>query len=198
MKTTLFLSTILLVTNLYCRVNPFEPTQTFIDKKEQYLKAQKEKELKQKLEEELSKIEKEVKQKEQKSIAVAKTIKPAKKIEPQKPKETIAKENIHPLPFINIYNVQRNLMIEVDKKYSFLQTLILPDQKKMLFDFIGDESFYTIRDKLKNPYFISYAIGTHQEEKFFRIVIDLKNNILLYKTAVDKKNNIIVIKPLKR
>ena len=199
MKTILFLSTLLLITNLYSRVNPFEPTQTYLDKKENYIKEQqKQKELlkQQKLEDELKRIEQEIAQKEEKVKIPKKKVE--EKVVLKEVKKPIVEENKQPLPFISLSTIQNNLMIEVDKKYSFLQTLVLPDQKKILFDFIGNESFYTIREDLKNKYFNSYTIGTHQKEKFFRIVINLTNNIQLYKSAVDKKNNIIIVKPFKK
>ena len=184
MKRILLLSFILLSTSLFSRVNPFEPTNTYIDEQQTYLKKIKEeKELQrqQKLEDALKEIEQEIVIIEDKEII-------EKSIE-------YVKDNFNPLSFVSLYTVQNNLMIEVNKKYIFLQNIILPEQNKILFDFKGDESFYTIRQKLKNPNYKSFAIGTHQKENFFRVVVDLENKTQNYKATIDKKNNIIVIQP---
>ena len=197
MKTIFILSIILLTTNLFGRINPFEPTTAYVTEQKSYtdkIKKQKKLEQQQKLEAELKKIEQENIILEDKEI-----LEPVKITTKAKPKKSnYVKDNFQPLSFVTLYTIQNNLMIEIDKKYTFINKRILDEQNKILFDFKGNESFYTIRQELKNPNYKSFAIGTHQKENFFRVVVDLTGMTKNYKSTVDKKNNIIILQPLKR
>jgi hypothetical protein len=223
-------------------MNPFEATDTFIDKKEQLIKEQKaekakqeadaiklekEKTIKKQMEEELARQKEEAKameakkamelkkaqeakeaakqmdkkaaqapvQKMQKEIALKPKPKP---IVPKVKKVIIEDEEFKVLPFVNIYTVQNTLMIEVDKKYKLVHQEALPKQKKLLFDYKGKKSFYTIRKPIKNTNYKSFAVGTHLKKNFFRVVIDLEDNTTMYRKSIDTQNGIVAIQKLRK
>jgi len=103
------------------------------------------------------------------------------------------KENFKVLPFVKIYVVDDVLTIKVDTKYKLLNQDILKPVKKLLFDFEGKVSFYTVRKDIISESFKSLAVGTHMEENYFRVVIDLPEDIINYIEKVDSKNGIITI-----
>jgi len=104
------------------------------------------------------------------------------------------KENFKVLPFVKIFVVNDTLTIKVDKKYKLLNQDILTPDKKLLFDFAGKVSFYTVRKDIISESFKSFAVGTHMEEDFFRIVVDVPFDVINYSENIDSKNNIITIK----
>ena len=103
------------------------------------------------------------------------------------------KENFKILPFVKIDIVNDILTIKVDKKYKLLNQDILKPVKKLLFDFQGKVSFYTIRKDIISKDFKSLAVGTHMENNFFRVVIDLPEDIIKYTEKIDAKQGIITI-----
>jgi len=179
------------------RDNPFEPTDHFLAQKEMIIKTNQEKEkiqqalVAQKLAEaeiESNKLEsKQVKelQNEASEIAIQKII--------NKPYIPEVKETFSVLPFINITIVNDILTLTVDTKYKLLNQDILKPAKKLLFDFEGNVSFYTIRKPIISEDYKSFAIGTHRKENFFRVVIDLPSEITDYIEKIDSENGIITI-----
>lgn len=117
----------------------------------------------------------------------------AKKIVVKKAYVPEIKENFKILPFVKIYVVNDVLTIKVDKKYKLLNQDILKPVKKLLFDFKGKVSFYTVRKDIVSESFKSLAVGTHMEENYFRVVIDLPEDIINYIEKIDSKNGIITI-----
>lgn len=103
------------------------------------------------------------------------------------------KENFKILPFVKIDVVNDVLTIKVDTKYKLLNQDILKPVKKLLFDFQGKVSFYTIRKDIISEDFKSLAVGTHMENNFFRVVIDLPEDIINYTEKIDAKQGIITI-----
>ncbi len=166
--------------NLFARMNPFEPTDTFNEKKAEYYKLQDEikaKKIKDKKAEELEQ------QQLQQKIA-NKKIKQIKKYK---------NETFQLLPFVKIEIINNILTITVDKKYKLLNQDILKAERKFIFDFQGNISFYTIRKDIKNKNFKSFAIGTHRKKNFFRIVIDLSDSMIKYKEIINNKKGMITI-----
>lgn len=131
-------------------------------------------------------------QKQEKEIQQTKQqVSPQKKLE--KPYIPTIKENFKVLPFVKIYIVNDVLTIEVDPKYPLLNQDILKPEKKFLFDFRGKVSFYTVRNKIISEDFNSFAVGTHMEKNFFRVVIDLTDTMSAYEEQIDSKKGIITI-----
>ena len=85
------------------------------------------------------------------------------------------KEKFKVLPFINIQVLDDILTINVDPQYKLLNKDHLIPANKIVFDFEGNISFYTIRKDILNDDFNSFTVGTHMEDNFFRVVIDLPN-----------------------
>jgi len=216
-KSLLCIFTVLLATNLSARMNPFEPTDTFFEKQDEYVKKveqekqiQMQAELKRKKELELVaeqeaqkqaeilkqqlQIEKEKRLQEQKTATQM-----IKVVEPKVEHKIIVKKDTYQiLPFVKIQISQEGLEVYIDKRYKLVNQDILVDQKKFLFDFRGTESFYTVRKILKESKdFKSFAVGTHMEKNFFRVVIELRDNVSKYKEFVDNKNSFIKIVKIK-
>jgi len=219
---------ITLSVSLFARLNPFEPTDHFLEQKEMIMKANEEEKIK-KEQENKDKIAQQLKaqelEKQEKAMKIAqvKKDKEAERIADLKAKEEILreqkarqiakmeqkiqtekmamkkdyvpeiKENFKILPFVKIFVVNDILTIKVDKKYRLLNQDILKPAKKLLFDFEGNVSFYTIRKDIISESFKSLAVGTHMKENFFRVVIDLPSDVVNYTEKIDSKNGIITI-----
>ena len=214
---SLSILTIIFSLSLCARENPFEPTDHFLEQKEMIMKAnelekvKKEQEAADKMAKELKakelasqkmaeekmaaeKMQKQLMEKKQ-EVKIAKMEKEVKaeKMVVKKPYIPEIKENFKVLPFVKIYVVNDVLTIKVDPKYKLLNQDILKPVKKLLFDFQGKVSFYTVRKEIMSENFKSFAVGTHMKENFFRVVIDLPYDIIHYTEKVDSKNGIITI-----
>jgi len=213
---SLTMLSLILSVSLFARLNPFEPTDHFLEQKEIIIKANELEKIKQdqaeqnriaqefedqkmaelKIAEKMmaeKKLKEEIEAKKEKAEAVKIAI-----VEPTiEVKKTVyipeIKENFKVLPFVKIYVVNDILTIEVDKKYKLLNQDILKPVKKLLFDFEGKVSFYTIRKDIISEDFKSFAVGTHMDKNFFRIVIDLPYDIINYNEQIDSQNGIITI-----
>ena len=190
--------------SLFARLNPFEPTDHFLEQKEMVIKAnqmeqlQKEQDAINKKAQELAKekLAKEIevlKEKKETMLQIQKDNIKAKEKIIKKAYVPEIKENFKVLPFVKIFVVNDILTIKVDKKYKLLNQDILKPNKKLLFDFEGKTSFYTIRKEIISESFKSFAVGTHMEENFFRIVIDVPYDIIHYNEKIDSQNGIITI-----
>ena len=193
---SLFILSIIFTISSSARENPFEPTDQFLEQKEIILEANKQ-----------AKITQEQEEKEQLEALKQKlivTTEPKKeKIEIVKIPETKTvatndyipeiKQNFKILPFVKIVVINDVLTIKVDTKYKLLNQDILRPAKKLLFDFEGNESFYTVRKDIVSEDFKSLTVGTHMKEKYFRVVIDLPMEVSAYIENIDGKNNLITI-----
>lgn len=196
---SLSLLSLILTLSLVARENPFEPTNHYLEQKEMVIKANELEQIR-KEQEEADRLAQELEaKKEAQRIAEQMLVeKEAVVIE----KETITteepyipeiKENFKVLPYVKIHVVNNVLTIKVDSQYKLLNQDILKPAKKLLFDFEGKVSFYTIRKNIISEDFKSLTVGTHMEENFFRVVIDLPEDIINYIEKIDSKNNIITI-----
>lgn len=195
------LLTIVLGINLFARMNPFEATDTFNEKKDAYIHNERKKQAYQiKILEDqrlaqLALIEKEdaLRVEEEKKAALIKQ----KKLDNLKKKEIQKKptytEVFDLLSFAKIEIIDATLYIKVDTKYKLINQDILKKSNKFLFDFEGDISFYTVRGEIKHKDFKAFAIGTHQDKKFFRVVIEPANKVLEYKETLNAKQGKISI-----
>ena len=215
--TTLLMLSITLSISLFARLNPFEPTDHFTEQKEMVLKSieldkiKKEQEAADKIAKELEAkkladelaVKKQIEENKKAMMATKekKALEEKLKIELSKKEEIVIekpyvpeiKESFKILPFVKIDVVNDILTIKVDKKYKLLNQDILKPVKKLLFDFQGKVSFYTIRKDIISEDFKSLAVGTHMEENFFRVVIDLPEDIINYTEKIDSKKGIITI-----
>lgn len=89
------------------------------------------------------------------------------------------------LPFVKVeYDNDR---IDIFSKYSISKKITLPGEKKIVLDFNAKENFYTIREDLKSTNFPRVAVGNHQKENFFRIVVELASTPDDYEVTYDDK-----------
>ncbi len=182
--------------SLCARVNPFEPTDHFLKQKEMIMqknaqvKMKKQDEEQEKIAQETKIVNEKKQEKEQKKLIDQKLTQKGIIKNAYIPE---VKENFKVLPFVKIFIVNDLLTIKVDKKYKLLNQDILKPQKKLLFDFQGKVSFYTIRKNIINKDFTSFVVGTHLEDNFFRVVIDLPSDVIDYIEKIDNKSGIITI-----
>jgi hypothetical protein len=203
MKTISLLTlSILFTVSLFARENPFEPTDHFIEQKQLILKKNEQEKLKKEQEEKdritMQKVEAQINANQKAKVTPVKldavsTTKVGKEVE-TKPYIPAIQENFQVLPFVKISILNDVLTLKVDPKYQLLNQDILKPVKKFLFDFQGKESFYTIRKEILSKDYKSFAVGTHKEEKFFRVVIDLTDEMISYTETIDSKNGIITIR----
>lgn len=208
-KLLLLVLTVALAIDLSARMNPFEPTDTFFEQQEEYLKneqlaQQKEEALQreeeQKLLEQQAQQEAELlkeQEKQAKLLAAQKAAQAIKVVEKPKPQEVVKKDIHKILPFVRLEVFSDHIEIFVDKRYKLINQDILEEQKKFLFDFSATESFYTVRKVLQHKDFKSFAVGTHLDKKFFRIVVDLTQNVTNYNEVIDNTTNTIKISKMK-
>jgi hypothetical protein len=183
--------------NLFARMNPFEATNTFNEQKANYAEEQNKIQL-QKIQNEQKQLKKELflmKKQNAEANKIAKELKIQTEIN-KKVKKLAKKESFSLLPFVKIEIYKGILTIIVDKKYKLLNQDILKKERKILFDFKGNISFYTIRKNIKHKDFKSFAIGTHRRKNFFRVVIDLSDDLIQYTEKVNGKKGVITIKHL--
>lgn len=130
------------------RENPFEPTKTFLQlvNKESNISIA------------------------QTNTTIKQTVK-QKAVVQQKQSKCKKSYDYTPLKFISIQLKENSISLNISKKYKFKQQVISEDNTKFIFDFEGNKTFYTIRQKLCNNHFKYFAIGTHLEDNFFRIVV---------------------------
>jgi hypothetical protein len=96
------------------------------------------------------------------------------------------------LPFVTIDTDYNSLKITSRPQYHIITYHALKAKRKIAFDFKADVWFYTrYKDLAYAPEFKSYTVGNHKKKGFFRVTIELKENIKNYTVTI--KNNIATI-----
>lgn len=194
------------------RENPFEPTDTYEQKKQEYYQKIEDERLQKEKELETARLQEELlmkREQELQALEIQKQQEIQRLSELQKKREILQGESpqvmFHEqdnvkdlksykvLPFVTIQTTDNALIIVVDTKFPLKNQDILQKEKKFLFDFTGNTNFYTIRKSLQHDHFKAYAIGTHKEKGFFRVVIDLEDDTKKYKETIDTQQGIIKI-----
>lgn len=97
------------------------------------------------------------------------------------------------LPFLTIDTDYNSLKIASRPQYHIIAYHVLKEKRKIAFDFLADVWFYTRYKKLYDaPKFEAYTVGNHKDKRYFRVTINLKNNIDRYTVTI--KNNKATIK----
>lgn len=102
-----------------------------------------------------------------------------------KPKKetTIASKSIKTgLKFVNISYSDSTIDIN-SSKYKVFKKLDIEDENKIVFDFRAKTNFKTRRFDLDHKYFKQIAIGNHESEGFFRVVVELKEPISKFEST---------------
>ncbi|PLY06356.1 MAG: hypothetical protein C0625_09465 [Arcobacter sp.] len=139
------------------------------------------------------KVKKMIKKAQKETEANTKTI--VKKIIVKEPKEVQQVVYVKPrldvtnekeiLPFVKIEYDNDKITIHSD--YKVTKKMTLPGKKKIILDYMAKENFYTKRENLDSTNFPKIAVGNHQKEKFFRIVVELSEMPENYEVTYDDK-----------
>jgi len=162
---------------------------------------QKEKELEDleyKQQEELRKIEElkaqraALEKQKQQEIEQMEKMKEQKLLEIKKAKMA-QKNKYNVLPFVHIEANDDTLVLYVDTKFKLINQDILKDRKKILYDFRGHTSFYTIKKNLNSQAFKTFTVGTHKKKGFFRVVIEVNDPTSTYSESINTKEGKITL-----
>ena len=173
-----------------------KPVATAIEKTEEEIKKEnmeKEAALKKEkaLEEALKKVAeaKKLAQKEkmEKEAALAK----AKALEEQGPMVYVKKRDdivvdnkLEILPYLNIEYTNESLTLISD--YKVFKKFHLLEENKLIIDFKGEVTFFTKRNDLESAHFKKIIVGNHQKDKYFRVVLVLKESPIKYEVSYTK------------
>lgn len=213
-------SFLFLALSLFARENPFEATETFEQKKQEYLKqielekqaqakAQEAIKKEKELQELAAKLEKEKSEKARLEKLALEEEKKRKALEHKEQEEKLAKQKAlqeekerkalkyNPLEFVSFKVYDDSLVINIDQIYKLINVDLLKPANKFLFDFKAHTDFYTKRKMLEaHPYFKSIAVGNHPKKGYFRVVIAVNGDIDGFKEKIDVKKGTITINKL--
>jgi len=113
------------------------------------------------------------------------------KIEVQVPKrkDVVIEESIQILPFVTV--TYTNDKMEIDSKYEVFRKFIIEKSNKIVLDYHAKTFFLTKKQITQTEYFDRVVVGNHLKEKYFRVVLVLKQNPNKYK--VTYTDNLVTI-----
>lgn len=94
-----------------------------------------------------------------------------------------------PLDFLTIE--EEGIRLSILTKYKVYKKFDLENKNKIIFDYHANLDFPTQRVDLKSPIFEKVTIGNHKKDKFFRVVVELRDKPSLYN--VTYSNNVVNI-----
>ena len=98
--------------------------------------------------------------------------------------DVVVDKKINILPFINIEYT--NTQLKIHSKYKVFKKFYLEEENKLILDFKGYTSFYTRHYDLEGKAFKKFSIGNHKEQRFFRVVVQLKEPNNKYEVSYDE------------
>ena len=107
--------------------------------------------------------------------------------------KTVQKNRYNVLPFVDIEANDNTLVLYVDTKFKLINQDILQNRKKILYDFRGYASFYTIKKRLDSKAFKAFVVGTHKKKGFFRVVIEVNDPTSTYSETINTKEGKITL-----
>jgi len=110
-------------------------------------------------------------------------------VEVPKRMDVIVQESIDILPFVNI--TYSNDKMEVSSKYEVFRKFTIEKSNKIVLDYHGSTFFQTKKQASDTEYFEKVIVGNHIKEKYFRVVIVLKQKPGKYK--VTYTDNLVTI-----
>ena len=94
------------------------------------------------------------------------------------------------LPFVGITYNDTNLIINTD--YTVLKKFTINKEKKIIIDYKAKKKdFYTKKSNLDSKNFKQISIGNHKKKNFFRVVIEVSEDIKAYN--IDKQDSLITL-----
>ncbi|MEA3384421.1 MAG: AMIN domain-containing protein [Campylobacterota bacterium] len=178
----ILISVIFISLSLFARVNPFEPTDTFEEKKNKILETKYNQTEKYNVEE--VEIESE--------LVIPDEVIIKKELQVKDGCDDSYVYDI--LPFVKVSTDIESISFKIKSKYKLMNQDLYTKNRKLVFDFKGKTKFYTKRKALCHKYFKSFAIGCHREKNYFRIVIELNDKLANYKDIVNIQENVVTIK----
>ncbi len=106
-----------------------------------------------------------------------------------KRKDIVIHENFDILPFLNIEYT--NEIIKISSKYNVFRKFTIEKSNKIVLDFRAKTFFLTKKQETLTEYFEKVIVGNHLKDKYFRVVIVLKNSPSKYK--VTYTNNLVTV-----
>jgi len=106
-----------------------------------------------------------------------------------KRKDVLIEESIQILPFVKV--TYTNDKMEIDSKYEVFRKFIIEKKNKIVLDYHAKIFFLTKKQITQTEYFDRVVVGNHLKEKYFRIVLVLKQNTNKYK--VTYTDNLVTI-----
>lgn len=215
------LTLLALISQLDARDNPFEPTRVYQDEIQRMIEVEPEQEFMEKKDSEYEYSSKAQKQKAVAKTAkqIQDTLNAKRKISMAKKKEkelamklktleadklkaknnpmiyvkmrkdVIVDKKIDILPFINIEYT--NTQLKIHSKYKVFKKFYLEEGNKLVLDFRGYTTFYTRHYDLEANVFSKFSVGNHKKDRFFRVVIALKEQRDKYEITYDE--NIVLV-----
>jgi len=110
-------------------------------------------------------------------------------VEVPKRMDVIVQESIDILPFVNI--TYSNDKMEVSSKYEVFRKFTIEKSNKIVLDYHASTFFQTKKQASDTEYFEKVIVGNHIKEKYFRVVIVLKQKPGKYK--VTYTDNLVTI-----
>lgn len=123
-----------------------------------------------------------------KKIPKPKVVKKITKPKPKAVKKPFIAAIYKVLPFLTIEVNKNDIKIISSKKYRIFRHIKLKKSQKVVIDFTGKASFYTKKKDINTVAFKSYRVGNHKKENFFRVAIDIKQDLKYYKLIME--NNV--------
>lgn len=190
--------------HLSARENPFEPTKTYEEELARMMELQEDlpKEFRVKDPSEYEKMSPSPKPLEPKDIKIKVETKKPVVAKPKKEvvKPKVPNENLVYVPKQEqMYTKQAVISVipgvelsfegkklEIKSKYEVFQKFDINEENKIILDFRATTTFNTLRKDLNSQYFTKLAIGNHEDEKFFRVALQLPASPKDYKVTYDK------------
>jgi len=91
------------------------------------------------------------------------------------------------LKFLSISYTDNKIDV-ISSKYKVFKKLDIEDENKIVFDFRANTNFKTRRFDLDHKYFKQIAVGNHESEGFFRVVVELKEPINKFESTYSDAN----------
>ncbi len=210
----------LFVSSLEARLNPFEPTKTYLEEKEVLLNTPVEIKQEPIVKKKKIEIPKDIIKKVEPIVVKKEDITPPVK-EKKPAEEIILKEPIkivvadlnttkvvvkpreiktykyNLLSFVDMH-ITDDIM-NIQTKYKLKQHFTLVEENKLVFDYIGKKRFYTKRETLSSHKdFKKIIIGAHPEDYYFRIVIQTQEKVSKYKVTISKNGLVTIVKTIRK
>jgi len=92
--------------------------------------------------------------------------------------DIVVNNTLEVLPFLNIEYTNETMTL--NSPHKVFKKFYLPDENKLIIDFKAEVTFFTKRLDLESQHFKKIVAGNHKKEKYFRVVLLLKDSPINY------------------